>query len=77
MTPRAVLPVHIYELLSRYLGSSEKIVDAQDIYYRIKYEKSDSEMKLVENACLIADVMVEGTLEVYRDVLRDAGRRAS
>ncbi|HEB32011.1 MAG TPA: M24 family metallopeptidase [Spirochaetes bacterium] len=66
LTPRAVLPVHIYELLSAYLGSSEKIVDVQTIYYKIKYEKSDSEMKLVENACLIADVMVEGMLGVLK-----------
>lgn len=66
LTPRAVLPVHIYELISNYLGSSEKLIDAQEIYYKIKYEKSDSEMKLVENACLIADVMVEGMLGVLK-----------
>ena len=66
LTPRAVLPVHIYELVSNYLGSNEKLIDAQEIYYKIKYEKSDAEMNLVENACRIADVMVEGMLGVLK-----------
>jgi len=66
LTPRAVLPVHIYELVSNYLGSNEKLIDAQEIYYKIKYEKSDVEMNLVENACRIADVMVEGMLGVLK-----------
>ncbi len=66
LTPRAVFPVSIYELLSRYFESSEKIVDAQELYYKIKYEKSDTEMKLVEEASLIADIMVEGMLGVLK-----------
>lgn len=66
LTPRAVVPVSIYEFLSEYLGGPDKILDLQDIYQKIKYEKSDEEMKLVEDASLIADEMIKGMLYVLR-----------
>lgn len=66
LTPKAVLPVAIYDFLKKYLGSEEKIVDLQDVYYRIKYEKSDIEMKLTEEASKLADIMVEGMVSVIR-----------
>lgn len=66
LTPRAVFPVSIYEFLSQYLGSPEKVIDAQDLYYRIKYEKSDNEMKLLKDASLIADTMIRGMLAVLK-----------
>lgn len=66
LTPRSVLPVSIYEFLSRYLGGTENVVDAQELYYKIKYEKSETEMKLIEQASLISDVMIEGMLAVLK-----------
>lgn len=66
LTPRAVFPLGIYEFLVDYTGSSAKIVDAQDLYYKIKYEKSEAEMNLIEQASLISDVMVEGMLAVMK-----------
>lgn len=66
LTPRAVIPVSIYEFLCRYLGDRAKVVDAQPCFYEIKYEKSLNEMRLLEDACKIADVMVEGMLGVIR-----------
>ena len=66
MTPRSVLPVSIFEFLRDYLGSEDKIVDIQEVYYRIKYEKSEYEMKLIEEAAGIADSMIEGMLSVLR-----------
>jgi Xaa-Pro aminopeptidase len=66
LTPRAVFPLGIYEFLADYMGDSKKIVDAQEIYYKIKYEKSEVEMKLIEQAGLISDVMVEGMLAVLK-----------
>jgi len=66
LTPRAVLPVSIYEFFRKYLGSEEKIIDAQEIYYKIKYEKSDAEMKLTEKASKITDYMVEGMLSILK-----------
>jgi hypothetical protein len=66
LTPRAVLPVNFYEFLHHYLGSEECIIDAQEIYYKIKYEKSEDEMRLIEEASKIADVMIKGMLSVLK-----------
>jgi len=71
LTPRAIFPVSIYEYLSEYLGSPEKVVDAQEVYYRVKYEKSDIEMKLIEESCLIADTLVEGMVGVLKPGMYD------
>ncbi len=66
LTPREVLPLSIYEFLVGYMGNREMIVDAQEIYYRIKYEKSEREMALIKQAGLICDVMLKGMLSVLR-----------
>lgn len=66
LTPRAVLPVSIYQFLQNYLGDEKNIVDAQEIYCKIKYEKSDNEMKCIEEASKIADVMIKGMLSVLK-----------
>jgi Xaa-Pro aminopeptidase len=71
LTPRAIFPVSLYDNLSKYLGNSDKIVDAQEVYYRTKYEKSDAEMKLIEEACLIADTLIEGMVGVVKPGLYD------
>jgi Xaa-Pro aminopeptidase len=66
LTPRAVLPVSIFEFLAGYLGDPSRVVDAQQAYYEIKYEKSENEMRLIEDAARIADVMLEGMLGVLK-----------
>ena len=66
LTPRAVIPIGIYEFLLEYTGSKDKIIDAQELFFRIKYEKSNDEMKLIEQASLICDVMLEGMLKVLK-----------
>lgn len=66
LTPKEVLPVSIYKFLLNYLGNEKNIVDAQEIYYKIKYEKSDNEMKCIEEASKIADVMINGMLSVLK-----------
>ena len=66
LTPRAVLPVSMFDYLSKYLGRADKIVDAQELYHRIKYEKSDEEMRLIADASKIADVMIRGMLAVLK-----------
>jgi len=71
LTPRAVCPVSIYEFLVGYLGDPARIVDAQTAYYEIKYEKSDAEMRLIEEAARIADVMLEGMLGVLKPGMRE------
>lgn len=71
LTPRAIFPVSLYEYLTQYLGDHEKILDAQEVYYKIKYEKSDTEMKLIEESCLIADTLIEGMVGVVKPGLYD------
>jgi len=66
LTPRAVLPVSFFEFLRKYLGSEERIVDAQELYYKVKYEKSENEMRLIAEAGRISDVMIEAMLSVMQ-----------
>ncbi len=63
LTPRAVLPVGVYEFFAGLVGP-ENVVDCQEIYYKIKYIKSDREMALTKQASLIADYMMQGMLAV-------------
>ncbi|NLD59268.1 MAG: M24 family metallopeptidase [Clostridiales bacterium] len=67
LTPSQVLPVSIYRSLVEYFGGDAgRVVDAQEIFYRIKYEKSDGEMRMTEIAAKISDVMVEAMASVLR-----------
>ncbi len=66
LTPKEVFPVSLYTFLKAYVGDDGELVDAQDLFYKIKYEKSDSEMALIAQASLISDVMVEGMLAVLK-----------
>jgi Xaa-Pro aminopeptidase len=65
LTPRQVIPAGVVEYLEGLFGR-EGVVDAQDVYYRIKYEKSDREMRLIADACVIADAMLRAMLAVLR-----------
>lgn len=66
LTSRSVFPMSIYEFLVNYLGDSSKIVDIQEIYYKIKYEKSEKEMNLVKDASLICDEMLKCMLAILK-----------
>src|SRR6185503_4690622 len=48
------------------LFGPENVVDAQDLYYRIKYEKSDAEMRLIRDANVIADAMIRAMAAVLK-----------
>lgn len=65
LTPRQVIPAalvaHVEDLVGR-----ENLVDAQEVYYRIKYEKSDREMELIADAARIADAVMEAMVRVIR-----------
>ena len=65
LTPRAVMPVSIFEWFEGYVGKGN-LRDAQEIYYKIKYEKSDIEMALTRQAAKVSDVMVEAMLAVMK-----------
>jgi len=65
LTPRQVVPASVVEYLNGIFGP-ENVIDAQEIYYEIKYEKSEIEMKLIKQACIIADAMMEGMLNILQ-----------
>lgn len=65
LTTRYVFPVSLYNVLRNYVGE-ENIEDISEKYYEIKYEKSEREMRLIEEGSRICDVMMEGMLRVLR-----------
>ena len=65
LTPRQVIPAGLVEYLQGIYGR-EGVVDAQELYYRVKYEKSEIEMRLIADACVIADAMLRVMLAVLR-----------
>ncbi len=65
LTPRAVFPVSLYEWFEKYVGKGN-LLDGQEIYQKIKYEKSETEMALTRQAAKISDYMIEGMLSVMK-----------
>ncbi len=65
LSPRQVLPASLVDYLNNLLGSAN-VIDAQPIYYRIKYEKSDREMALIRDAAIIGDVAMAAMLAVLK-----------
>lgn len=57
LTPRQVVPDAVVGYLEQLFGA-ENVVDAQELYYHQKYEKSDAEMRLIRDANVIADAMI-------------------
>jgi Xaa-Pro aminopeptidase len=65
LTPRQVVPAGIVSALEKVVGH-ENVVDAQELYQRIRYEKSDIEMALIHDAAVIGDAMMRAMLSVLR-----------
>jgi len=65
LTPRQVIPAGLVEYLQSVYGR-DGVVDAQELYYRVKYEKSEIEMRLIADACVIGDSMLRAMLAVLR-----------
>jgi Xaa-Pro aminopeptidase len=65
LTPRQVIPDGVVSQLERIAGP-EGVVDAQELYQRIRYEKSDVEMALIQDASAIGDAMLRCMLAVLR-----------
>jgi Xaa-Pro aminopeptidase len=65
LTPRQVIPAGIVQYLENLFGR-DGVVDAQELYYRAKYEKSEIEMRLIADASVIADCMMRAMLAVLR-----------
>ena len=65
LTPRQVIPASIVKYLENLVGT-DNVKDAQESYQRIRYEKSDVEMRLIRDACTVADAMMRGMLAVLQ-----------
>jgi hypothetical protein len=65
LTPRQVVPAGIVTALEKIVGR-ENLVDAQELYQHIRYEKSDIEMALIRDAAVIGDAMMRVMLAVLR-----------
>jgi len=65
LTPRQVIPSGIVAALQKIVGPGN-VVDAQELYQRIRYEKSDIEMTLIRDAAIVGDAMLRVMLAVLR-----------
>ena len=70
LTPRQVIPDGVVGYLEKLFGR-RGVVDAQEIYFRIKNLKSDREMKLIADANVIADAMTRAMLAVVKPGLME------
>lgn len=66
LTPTEIIPIKFLYAFRQYFGGEENIVDARELLFKIKYIKSDNEMRMISEASKIADVMIEGMLSVMR-----------
>lgn len=66
LTPTEVIPMKFLYVFREYFGSEENIIDARELLFKIKYIKSDNEMRMITEASKICDVMIEGMLSVIR-----------
>ena len=60
-----MIPAALVDYVAELVGAGN-LVDAQQSYYRIKYQKSNREMELIAQAARIADALMEAMLRVIR-----------
>jgi len=65
LTVRKVIPAALVECLEKIYGPPN-IIDLQTAYQKIRYEKSDLEMRLTEDAAKIADTAMRAMLAVLK-----------
>lgn len=66
LTPTEVIPIKFLYAFRQYFGGEENVIDAREILFKVKYLKSDNEMRMIREASKAADVMIEGMLGVIR-----------
>ncbi len=65
LTVRQVMPAALVEYLENAYGK-ENVLDCQSLYQKLKYEKSDLELRLTEDASKIADTALRAMLAVMK-----------
>lgn len=71
LSSRTFFPVGLYQELSEQLPQAQ-IDDLSEEYYKIKYNKSKLELKLIEESCRISDVMIEAMVRILEPGLTEA-----
>lgn len=66
LTPTEVIPTKIFQNFRKMFGGEENVIDVREVLFKVKYEKSENEMRMISEASLICDVMIEGMLSVMR-----------
>jgi len=62
LTPRQVIPASLVDYCQQFC----EVVDAQELYYKVKYEKSPAEQALIRNAGKISDIIMRVLLAVLK-----------
>ena len=65
LSPRQVIPAALVDNCAELVGA-DNIVDAQELYWRVKYEKSSAEHDMIRAAARVADAVMEVLLTVLR-----------
>lgn len=65
LSPRQVIPAALVDNCSALVGA-DNIVDEQELYWKIKYEKSPAEHAMIRAAAQVADAVMEVLLTVLR-----------
>ncbi len=63
LTPRQVIPDSFVNTCEKLVGA-ENVVDAQELFFAIKYEKSAADMSMIREATAISDTVMEAMLAV-------------
>lgn len=66
LTPTEIIPIKFLYAFREYFGGEDNIIDARELLFKIKYIKSDNEMRMIAEASKICDAMLEGMLSVIR-----------
>jgi len=70
LSPREVVPTMLVEWMRDRFGA-DSVVPASDVYGRIKYEKSDTEMALTRDATIIGDAALRAMLAALKPGIRE------
>ncbi len=65
LTPRQVIPSALVEYCNELFGA-ENVVDLQEEYFKVKYEKSTAEVDMVRSASIVTDAVVRSMLAVLK-----------
>ncbi len=52
-----MIPASLVEYLEG-LSGKENVIDVQELYCKVKYEKSDTEMSLIADTSVVGDAML-------------------